>query len=245
MKEDLSRFELDVGKVVEETTPELVKERRRKAVQKLVDAGMIERETPPPAADAAVRVSAASPWAKDGVSAEIDAAELPSALMPAAAPAEERPVTKAARQAVKAGWHWSQPRKVIAVCAVVGVAMPVLVLLAGHMKETGTAASATALPSTGPGVAAPPSTGAGAAAVPSVTVSPTTTADRPPPPTASAAPSATTMPSATVAPTKPHGKASTPAEQPDAGAVAPLPTAEPATPAVPPAKPPTEDKPVF
>ena len=212
MKEDLSRFDLDVGKVVEETTPELVKERRRKAVQKLVDAGMIERETPPPAADAAAAVgtSAPSPWAKDGASAEIDAAEPPSARMPAA-PAEETPVTKAARPAVKAGWHWSQPRKVIAVCAVVGVAMPVLVLLAGHMKETGTAASATPPPSTAASAAAVPSA---AATVPSVTVSPTTTADAPPPPTMPAAPSATTMPVPTAPLRKLPRKPQQPREEP-------------------------------
>src|SRR6185295_2402622 len=100
MKDDLSKYMPDVGKVIEESRPELVKARRRKAVEKLVDAGLIDRATPAPAAvpAPAARTSAPSPWAKDGGAGariDFDREALPSAAAPAAvAPAEERPVTK-------------------------------------------------------------------------------------------------------------------------------------------------------
>src|SRR5262245_25022036 len=105
MKDDLNKYDPDVRKVLAESTPERIKERWRKAVEKLVDAGLIDRVTPPPEGHpeaeppegatpgADTRASAPSPWAA-GAGSEIDKGELPSAMAPAAPP-EERPVTKA------------------------------------------------------------------------------------------------------------------------------------------------------
>ena len=89
MKNDRPKYMPDVAKVLRENEPTAFAERERNALAKLREEGIIERFTPAPGA----RVSAPSPWAKDGADgagAAIDKAELPSAMAPAV---EERPVT--------------------------------------------------------------------------------------------------------------------------------------------------------
>ena len=214
MKEDLSRYDPDVARVLKETTPEQIKERRRKAVQKLVDAGMIDRETPPPGGHAEdeeaiegaapageTRTSAPSPWAKDGGSGEVDKAELPSAMMPAA---EDRPVTKRAAAAEpektsKTSW------KVFAGLAmfVVTVALLSVIVLVGQMRDAARKAAAmpreTATPraTVAPTAAAVPTM----TAVPSAMETPSTTGAAIPPPSTTAPPVATST-----APRKQPGK---------------------------------------
>jgi hypothetical protein len=140
MKNDRPKYMPDVAKILRENEPAAFEARQRKALAKVYEAGLIERLTPEPVA----RPSGPSPWAKEGAGAgaEIDAAALPSAMMPAAslAPAEERPVTKAARPVV---WVWPATWKLVAGCALLAVAMPLLVVLAGRSKETSGQAAGT------------------------------------------------------------------------------------------------------
>jgi hypothetical protein len=235
MKDDLSKYMPDVGKVLEESRPERIKARRRKAVEKLVDAGLIERETPPPAVEA--RVSAPSPWAKDGegASAEIDKEELPSAMAPAAAPpAEERPVTKAAkpeaaRQSLRASW------RVVLACVglLLAVMLTAVLVMVGRMKEAVSKAATTVAETAKPGtMATTPDDG-----VPSGAALPSPTAE------ATAMPAATATTTATPASRKlpvkrpgPKQEHVDPAPPTSAAPTAPrvLATAAPSTPPEPP-----------
>jgi hypothetical protein len=70
----------------------------------------------------------ASPWAKGGAPGEIDTEALPSALVSAA---EERPVTKEAGPART----WPRTWKLVAVAAMVALAAPLLVVLAGRPRR--------------------------------------------------------------------------------------------------------------
>jgi hypothetical protein len=87
MNNDRPKYVPDVAKVLRDNEPAAFDERERQALTKLRQEGLIDRLTPEPAS----RVSAPSPWGKKGASAEIDAAALPSAMMPAA---DVQPVTK-------------------------------------------------------------------------------------------------------------------------------------------------------
>jgi hypothetical protein len=53
MKHDLRKSAPDLATVLEESSPDRVRERRRKALAKLVDAGLVAESTPPPAPDEA------------------------------------------------------------------------------------------------------------------------------------------------------------------------------------------------
>jgi hypothetical protein len=163
MKNDRPKYMPDVAKILRDNEPAAFEARQRKALAKVYAAGLIDRLTPEPVA----RVSAPSPWAKDEASAgaEIDAGALPSATMPAA---EERPVTKAAERTVRT---WPATWKLIAGCALLAVAMPVLVLMAGRSKEPNGQAAGTgsAMPAVVPSVAATEVPALNGVAIPSAT----------------------------------------------------------------------------
>jgi hypothetical protein len=224
----------DVQKVLRDCEPEVLEARTRKAIQKVYEAGLIDRLTPEPAPDRARRESAPSPWAKDGSDASaggIDKEALPSAMVPAPSPpAEERPVTKRVGPVEAMQRRWPQSWKLVGAAGLVAVmAAPVtLAVLAWRTREpVAKVAAASAAPAV-------------VTEVPSVTgmtlPRPTTM------PSAEPAPSVTAAASATVAPIlKPQGKpqattanphdAATPIAPPTAApvvTVAPVVTADPA-----------------
>jgi len=141
MKNDRPKYMPDVAKVLRENEPTAFAERERNALAKLREEGIIERFTPAPGA----RVSAPSPWAKEGAGAEIDKTELPSAMAPVATGAEEQPVTKAAASELAKAWKPSW--KVVAGLAsfVVTVALVSVIVLVGQMRDA--ARKAPAMPS--------------------------------------------------------------------------------------------------
>jgi hypothetical protein len=220
MKHDRSKYMPDVGKVLQETDPATFDERQRKALEKVREAGLIERLTPEPAA----RVSAPSPWAAkgdsaDGASAEIDKAALPSAMGPVATRAEEPQVTTVAKPKT-AVRRWPVSWKVMAGGALLTVAaLGMLVgMIVMHVKEP--ADKAPAMPS----ATAMPSTTAMEEAVPNAWAIPS----------AEATASVTAMPSATAVPrVKLQGKPRAVSDDPYDAAVPIAPVT--ATPAVTPA----------
>jgi hypothetical protein len=141
MKHDRPKYMPDVAKVLRENEPAAFAERERQALAKLREEGLIERLTPEPAK----RVSAPSPWAKDGEGAggEVDKAELPSAMMPAA---DERPVTKPVETSAAKQW-WPPSWKVaVGVAVMTALAFGLAVgVMAGRAKEKATAAAASAI----------------------------------------------------------------------------------------------------
>jgi hypothetical protein len=121
------------------------------------------------------RGSAPSPWAAegDGAGAEIDKAALPSALMPAAAGAEEPPVTTrtAAAELEPAP---KRPWKVVLglVAFVVTVALVSVIVLVGQMRDAArkaAAASATSMTAVPSATAVPSVTATEEAVMPSAT----------------------------------------------------------------------------
>jgi hypothetical protein len=108
MNDDLDESMPDVRRVFEESRPELIQERRRKAVEKLVDAGLIDGSTLPPA---------------------------PPPQPSTGAPAEERPVTRPVAPAEAAKRPWTQSWKVAIGFLLLAAAMPVLVWVVGRTKE--------------------------------------------------------------------------------------------------------------
>jgi hypothetical protein len=202
MKHDLRNYVPDVAKVLEESHPEAIEKRQRKAREKLREAGLLDRATPAPAA----RASAPSPWAKDGARPSFDQEALPSALVPAA-PAEDRPVTKAAAPAVK---RW--PATWILVLGSIGfmlaVALTGVLVLMG--RATVAAEKAAAVPPSAAATADPvpiPKGTMDATGAPSAAAAPSTTATA----SVSTVPSSTAPPTASptpsAAPPPRHGRA--------------------------------------
>jgi hypothetical protein len=228
MKNERPRYMPDAAQVLKDCDPTTFDERQGKALERVRDAGLLERLTPEPAG----RVSAPSPWAKDGGGADgVDKAALPSARVPAAAstPAEERPVTKAAAP-VKPARRWPVSWIVVMGCIGVGLTAmltAVLVMLGRTTEPKASAPTESAM--------------ATVDAVPSATVIPRTaaTAKAPALPVAPSTPSATTIPAPSAPPRKLPSKVHAPPEEPHA-AVPPAPVKAPqAPPSAPPEPPPS------
>jgi S-DNA-T family DNA segregation ATPase FtsK/SpoIIIE len=202
------------------------------------------------------RGSAPSPWAAegDGAGAEIDKAALPSALMPAAAGAEEPPVTTRAA-AAELETAPKRPWKVVLglVAFVVTVALVSVTVLVGQMRDAArkaaAAASATSMTAV-PSATAVPSVTATEEA-PSVTAVPSATATVMPSATArtsaaSSGPSSRLPASRKVATDDPHKNvAVAPSPPRTATTVEPEPPAAPSAPPPPPVKNPIEGDRVF
>lgn len=158
MKPDLRRYVPDVARVLEESHPDKVKARRRKALEKLREEGLIERLTPEPAPEAAH---------------VLEGATLPRALMstdepgpyevPEAAP--ERAPHDAAR--ARADAQRRRTRALFVGFAILAVVAPIAVLLAGRVREprershaTAASASAQIAASTLPATSAAPTVSA-------------------------------------------------------------------------------------
>jgi hypothetical protein len=235
------KYEPELKTILREIDPERAKRRQEEAMESLqrptppmffepVERGGAEDGAPE---DEAARVSAASPWAKDGAGAGIDAAALPSAMRPAAVAAEERPVTKTARPAARRRWPASWILVLGGVGFLLAVALLAVVVMLGKAKESADRATART------SVAAAPS----ATVVPSVMVvpsamgvpSPVATVTPGPPVTAMPALSATANPTASAAasapPRKPHIKPRETHGDPHGD---PVPTAAPVEPPPPP-----------
>jgi hypothetical protein len=207
MSKDRPHYAPDVAQTLRDADPATFEAQERKAVAKLVEAGLIDRLTPEPER----RPSAPSPWAK-GAGATTAPGIEKEALMPAA---EERPVTKAAATPRA----WPRTWKLVVIAGAVGLAAPFLSLAIMRSAERTEKAASTAATAT-----------TSAAPAPSVTAVPGVTAV-----VMGAAPPGTAVPSATAgaplapAPRKPHGTPAGRRSDMDAG---PLPpsrdTAEPA-----------------
>jgi hypothetical protein len=224
----------DMATVLREMDPAVRKRNRELAARSL------ERPTPPMFFQAGTqageemekeaRVSAPSPWGEGGAGAgagagEIDKAELPSALGPAAAEGEAVPYVVPRKKApaigaVKARRSWM----IVAACLAIGVAMPVVLVLMGGTTQRGATVAGGASH-----VGAAVSEAAVAPVAPAMTVAPQVPAA-----SASAAAAPTVTPSArpttSSAPRAPGGLKPSPKPAPtvDPGTPAPSPAPEPA-----------------
>ncbi|APR78521.1 Hypothetical protein A7982_03868 [Minicystis rosea] len=122
-------------------SPEAIAERRRKARENFgrvtpVPAGVQKTAGGPPAVDmpAAERTSGPSPWAQR-TGFEIDKAALPSATMPArtSSPSDLEP-TQDHKPAPPGAGSRRHTWIIVAVCTVVAVVGPLLMLMAGRMR---------------------------------------------------------------------------------------------------------------
>jgi hypothetical protein len=205
----------------------------RRAGEKLRDASL----TPLPA-----RVSAPSPWAQGAPDAGgIDKAALPSAMMPdAPGPAPEADTTHVKPPAPRPpqGAPSTSTPKILGALIAVFVPLVLMYVLLVRPNETHSAtgsdasARASSLPSGSPLTAAAPSV---ESAPPAPSAAPETSATAPPAVTSvpSAAPSATARPSPPHPETRPRGKGDDPY---DSVVPAPVKSAVPAAPPLPPQK---------
>jgi hypothetical protein len=231
VKRDLRKFMPDVSRVLRDYSPEAIEERERKALENVnrpTPAGFFT--TPD---GSAPRASAPSPWAQNGAP-PLDPAALPSATAPP--PAEESPVTKAARhekttKATERQQKVKSKHVALAVALGLGVATLAVAMPALLTKRPAPAVkpppSATAtlqpLATTPSGSPAPPAPSVASSASPPAMTSPPSTAP-------------SELPNRRHVEPKPHATLDDPYG--DSGAPAPPPkTAEPAVPAPPQPKP--------